>query len=114
MQDRLACPHCFSIQLRKSGWEHGKQRYKCKRCNRKTSCPIEDIELLKENVKYKKQKQKAQDITRVERKSFREFARVENAVEEYSKELKKLFENYKLHKLTRKHTGSKKAVGVTV
>ena len=112
MQDRLACPHCFSIQLRKSGWEHGKQRYKCKRCSRKTSCPIEDIELLKENVKYKKQKQKAQDITRVERKSFREFARVENAVEEYSKELKKLFENYKLHKLTRKHTGSKKAVGV--
>ena len=112
MQDRLACPNCFSIQLTKSGIEHGKQRYRCKRCKSRTVFPITDIELLKENVKYRKEKQKAQDVSRIERKSFREFARVENAVEEYSKELKKLFENYKLHTETKKHTGSNKAVGV--
>ena len=112
MQDRLACPNCFSIQLTKSGIEHGKQRYRCKRCKSRTVFPITDIELLKENVKYRKEKQKAQDVSRIERKSFREFARVENAVEEYSKELKQLFENYKLHTETKKHTGSNKAVGV--
>ena len=112
MQDRLACPNCFSIQLTKSGIEHGKQRYRCKRCKSRTVFPITDIELLKENVKYRKEKQKAQDVSRIERKSVREFARVENAVEEYSKELKQLFENYKLHTETKKHRSSSKAVGV--
>ena len=114
MQDRLTCPNCFSVQLIKSGVEHGKQRYRCKRCGSRTVFPIaeEELELVKENVRYKKQKQKAQDVNRVERKAFREYARVENAVEEYSKELKKLFENYKLHTVTKKHNGSSKAVGV--
>jgi predicted phosphodiesterase len=114
VQDRLTCPNCFSVQLIKSGVEHGKQRYRCKRCGSRTVFPIaeEELELVKENVRYKKQKQKAQDVNRVERKAFREYARVENAVEEYSKELKKLFENYKLHTVTKKHNGSSKAVGV--
>ena len=114
MQGRLTCPNCFSVQLHKSGIEHGKQRYKCKRCRSRTVFPIaeEELELVRENVRYKKQKQKAQDVNRVERKAFREYARVENAVEEYSKELKQLFENYKLHTVTKKHNGTSKAVGV--
>ena len=114
MQDRLACPNCFSIQLHKSGIEHGKQRYKCKRCKSRTVFPLREAELevVRENVRYKKQQQKAQDINRVERKAFREFARIENAVVEYSKELKQLFENYKLHTETKKHRGGSKAVGV--
>ena len=112
MQDRLGCPNCYSIQLIKSGIEHGKQRYKCKRCRSRTVFPITDLDLLKENVRYRKEKQKAQDVTRIERKGFREHARIENAVEEYSKELKTLFENNKLHKLTKKHKVSNKAVGV--
>ena len=73
---------------------------------------IEDLELLRENVRYRKEKQKAQDVTRIERKGFREHARIENAVEEYSKELKKLFEKNRLHKLTKSHKISKRAVGV--
>ena len=112
MQDRLGCPNCYSIQITKSGVEHGKQRYKCKRCGSRTVFPITDLDLLKENVRYRKEKQKAQDVTRIERKGFREHARIENAVEEYSKELKTLFENNKLHKLTKKHKVSNKAVGV--
>tara|TARA_R110002012_G_scaffold321531_1_gene549715 strand:+ start:333 stop:1529 length:1197 start_codon:yes stop_codon:yes gene_type:complete len=112
MQDRLGCPNCYSIQLTKSGIEHGKQRYKCKRCRCRTVFPVTDVELLTENVRYRKEKQKAQDVTRIERKGFREHARIENAVEEYSKELKKLFENYKLHKITRKYKSSNKAAGV--
>ena len=112
MQDRLGCPNCYSIQITKSGVEHGKQRYRCKRCGSRTVFPITDLDLLKENVRYRKEKQKAQDVSRIERKGFREHARIENAVEEYSKELKTLFEKNKLHKLTKKHKSSSKAVGV--
>jgi len=49
-----------------------------------------DPELIEANVRFKKEKQKFMDISRVERKSFREYARVENAVSEYGKELVKL------------------------
>ena len=108
----LACPNCYSIQLIRSGFEHGKQRYRCKRCGHRSVNPITDIELLKENVKYRKEKQKAQDINRVERKSFREHVRIENAVEEYSKQLVQLFEKNKLHTHTQKHKVKSKAVGV--
>ena len=41
-----------------------------------------DMELLKENVRLSKRTQKFQDTNRIERKSFREQARIENAVEE--------------------------------
>ena len=112
MQDRLGCPNCYSIQLIKSGFDNDKQRYQCKRCRHRTVFPISDLDLLRENVKYRKQKQKAQDVTRIERKAFREHSRIENAVEEYSKELKELFDKNRLHKLTRKHKSSSKAVGV--
>ena len=112
MQDRLGCPNCYSIQIIKSGWDNGRQRYQCKRCRHRSAFPVTDVELLRENVRYRKEKQKAQDVTRIERKGFREHARIENAVEEYSKELKQLFENYKLHKATKKHKSSSKAVGV--
>lgn len=46
-----------------------------------------DKELIQENVRYKKQSQKYQDTNRIERKAFRENARVENAITEYLKEL---------------------------
>lgn len=46
-----------------------------------------DREIITENVKLAKQKQKNQDTNRIERKSFREHARIENAVAEYAKEL---------------------------
>ena len=71
MSDRLGCPNCYSIQLIKSGWEHGKQRYKCKRCGHRTVFPVTDVELVRENVRYRKEKQKAQDLNRIERKVSR-------------------------------------------
>ena len=90
----LACPICYNATLTKCGGDSGKQRYKCTGCGRKTQRPIEDLELLRENVKYRKEKQRAQDVNRIERKGFREHARIENAVEAYSEELKKLFEKH--------------------
>ena len=108
----LACPRCYHRGLTKSGFDKSRQRYECRACKHRSVNPIEDLELLRENVKYRKEKQKAQDVTRIERKGFREHARIENAVEEYSKELKKLFEKNRLHKLTKSHKISKRAVGV--
>ena len=43
--------------------------------------------LSKSNVRYKKETQKHQDRNRIANKSFREDARIENAVEEYGKEI---------------------------
>lgn len=57
----------------------------------------EDTELIEYNVRLAKQKQKFQDTNRIERKAFREHARIENAVEEYGKALNKQL----------KHLGSK-------
>ena len=108
----LACPRCYHRGLTKSGFDKAKQRYECRACKHRSVNPIEDLELLRENVKYRKEKQKAQDVSRIERKGFREHARIENAVEEYSRELKKLFEKNKLHKSTKSHKISKRAVGV--
>ncbi len=78
----LACPRCYNTGLAKSGFDKYKQRYQCRGCKHRTVNPIEDLELLRENVRYRKEKQKAQDVTRIERKGFREHARIENAVEE--------------------------------
>lgn len=46
-----------------------------------------DRELVRENIRYKKQTQKYQDINRIERKAFRELARYENALEDLSKNI---------------------------
>lgn len=55
-----------------------------------------DQELVEKTVKAEKQKQKYRDVNRVERKSFREHARVENAVSVYVKELKELLDQNKI------------------
>ena len=52
-----------------------------------------DEEILLANVNLQKQKQKYMDTNRIERKSFREYARIENAVVAYGKELKELLIN---------------------
>jgi len=44
-----------------------------------------DVEIVSETVRLAKGNQKLQDLQRVERKAFREHARIENAVAEYSK-----------------------------
>ena len=109
----LICPNCYSKQIIKRGLENNKQRYGCKKCNQRTFYPLnlDDVEILKENVRLAKQKQSYQDLNRIERKTFREHARVENAVSEYGKELKKIFSKYDLSKLTRSYKKNRKAVG---
>jgi len=66
-----------------------------------------DKEILKSNVILSKQKQKAQDINRIERKTFREHARIENAVSDYGKEIAKLLKNYNFTLKTKDHKSTK-------
>ena len=113
---KLVCPSCYHIGLSKQGKcaDTGTQRYGCIKCRSKTIYPLWDVDhdVIRENVRLSKQKQKAQDKNRITNKAFREHARIENAVEEYSKELVKLFDKHKLNTTTRKFKSNKDAVGV--
>ena len=112
----FVCPNCFSIQLTKQGFDDktGRQRYGCKKCGTKTVHPLQpdDVDILQSNVKLAKQKQSYQDLNRIERKTFREYARIENAVAEYNNKLVEIFDNYKLNTLTKSHKRTSSAVGV--
>ncbi len=63
----------------------------------------EDREILAENVNLAKRLQKQVDLNRIKGKSFREYARIENAVKEYSKEIVNVLKKHDLSKITIKH-----------
>lgn len=65
-----------------------------------------DEEILKENVKLGKKSQRNQDINRIERKSFREYARIENAVSEYVEKLVDTLEDSAFNFDTIKHNNN--------
>lgn len=75
-----------------------------------------DPEIVIENVRLSKGRQKLQDINRIERKSFREQARKENALEELGKAIKEeLHEHAKdLKKINIKPLNKNKSKGVGV
>ena len=122
----IYCRKCF-CEMNKAGFDtFGVQRYQCTNCNFRTIYPLvreeddneldvdtfdsdefDDDEVVTQNIKLAKRLQRAADISRIERKSFREYARVENAIIEYSKELLKVFNNNQLSKLTKKHRSKK-------
>ena len=55
---------------------------------------IADKDIIKYNIQLAKQKQRFQDLNRIERKAFREDARLENALVEYNKELISLLKKH--------------------
>ncbi len=63
-------------------------------------------DILEQNVRLKKQSQKLQDTNRIERKSFREYARIENALEEYTSQLREVFDNNPIEIKTKQHKSS--------
>lgn len=71
-----------------------------------------DSDILKENVRLTKQTQKIQDLNRIKNKSFREHARIENAVAELQSKLIELIETKTLPKSAYK--GKKIAPSKTV
>jgi len=79
------------------------------RVNEITEASTEDI--IEENVKLAKQKQKYQDLNRIERKAFRKQAQLDNTLIELNTEIKNLLKNHELPKKifrTKKIVSSKK------
>lgn len=86
------------------------QRYKCLSCGKSSNVPVDEV--LVENVRLAKQKQALQDKNRIANKSFREHARIENAIEAYSEKLVSLFKKHKLNKTKKEKLSKSSAVGV--
>ena len=113
----IKCPECGSENWIYSGYGHKKkgettkpQQFFCKDCGATFTdkkvldqFPECDLELLRENIKLAKRTQRFQDSNRIERKAFREYARIDNAVAEYNKELIKVLDRYNLAQFTLKH-----------
>lgn len=62
-----------------------------------------DEEIVETSVKLAKKLQKSKDRQRIERKSFREHARIENAVGEYCESIETLLEENSFHIYTERH-----------
>lgn len=63
----------------------------------------EDPEIIAENLKLAKQKQRLQDSQRIERKSFREFARADNMIVSLHEQILENLEKYNFADLTAEH-----------
>ena len=114
MSEIRSCPACYSTNLIKKGFHRDKQNWLCNRCGRKTLYPVFlDEKIVTENVRLAKQKQSLQDRNTAERKSFREHARIENAIHEYSKALVRTLSEYDKSLSTKAHRSLKaSAVGL--
>lgn len=113
----IICPRCNSSDCVKKGLRknknENKQRWLCNSCGYSMSTPLYlDKEVIVENVRLAKQKQAAQDRNRIANKSFREYARLENALKEYNEQLVKVFQKTPLPKFKKINTKNGKAVGV--
>ena len=72
---------------------------------------IADKDIIEYNIRLAKQKQKFQDLNRIERKSFREDSRQENALVEYNTEIIKLLKRESLKtKLCKKKHNTESAI----
>jgi len=70
-------------------------------------------EIITENVRLAKQRQRFMDSNRIERKSFREYSRIENSIEDYNKELIKILKKFDLGAYTKVHdSGDSDAAGI--
>ncbi len=112
------CPKCGS-STRHYGFRTvdnvSRKEYKCDSCDEVTIEPISeaDIEIVEENVKLAKSKQKSMDKNRVERKAFRESARIDNTLEELNSKLIDILSENNLKDLTIKHDSEfDKPVGI--
>lgn len=67
-----------------------------------------------ENVRYKKQVQKQQDLNRIKNKTFRENARLDNALQEINTELVSLLKEHNLSNLTKRRKPFQEKKGLIV
>lgn len=92
----IACPACGSTELVKNGTERSSgQRYRCKDCRgycSERTAVYAAPDAIEEAVRLAKQKQRLMDRNRVERKTFREFARIDNTAAALNESLISLLE----------------------
>jgi len=107
----LYCP-CGSGNLIKNGFKREKQIYLCRDCNYQTVNPVrgEDCEIIDENIKLGKQKQRFQDTNRIERKSFRIHARRDNALQDLYEEYIRLLNEKNISSVVKMHAPKKAEV----
>jgi len=114
----ISCPNCGSKDMIKKSRQKNydgsyKQRYKCKECGVQTVNPtLNDVEVVRENIKLAKQKQSAQDVNRIERKAFREHARYENAITNLLFDIQALLQQKNFSDFKFKKIKQGKSVGV--
>ncbi len=113
----IVCPTCNSSRLNKKGFRKNKykdvQRYICADCGGQTSNPLMlDKDVIIENVQLSKRAQRFQDKNRIANKSFREHARLDNALQEYNKHLISVLQNRALPKFQKIKEKGSKAVGL--
>jgi len=106
----LICSKCGGKKFHKKGFRNGVQLYRCVSeledgtiCGSKTQPTFvsddeesEYLEVLTENVRLAKRAQKFQDKNRIESKSFRESARMENSLFEFISEFRSIVESNKI------------------
>tara|TARA_R100000734_G_C3303431_1_gene93956 strand:- start:13 stop:1248 length:1236 start_codon:yes stop_codon:yes gene_type:complete len=115
----ICCPRCNSSKVKKKGFRHNRgdkiQRWKCNSCDYSFSDPLYlDKDVIIENVQLSKRAQRFQDKNRISNKSFREHARLDNALCEYNKHLIKLLDGNKIKCISKKtpYSYKNKAVGI--
>lgn len=117
----IVCKRCGHDEfIRKGSDPHGRKRHKCKECGSQ-AWPLEidieaeaDVEIIKRNVLLAKQKQKLQDVNRIERKSFRKQARIENSYEAYVEELVRVLKDKEFTPVKRHITHNPSAIIVHI
>ena len=97
----IGCPKCGSSNLSKRGFRElangdKKQRYNCSDCNWAGSgVEYADQDTIDKAAQQARKAQKYQDLNRVERKAFREHARVSNLFEAMNDKLVTTLESHK-------------------
>ena len=115
----FSCQYCSSSNTIRYGTRtySGRffQKVKCGDCHKISQFEMSfmlDGEIIEENVKLSKQKQRFMDQNRIERKAFREYARTENAIGEYTKEIVKVLRENTFSKKTKGHVDNPLAGGI--
>jgi len=98
----MICPKCEENTLIKHGFtSNDRQRYRCKSCSYSTINP------QAEECDLNKRSQKNRDLSRIERKEFRDKTQVENAILAFNKSILKYLESKKNTKYVKSHRSIK-------
>jgi len=105
MELKYSCPSCGNNTYKSRGWNKNRTRreFRCTSCGKNLTISNDELEYLTENVRLAKKVQRFSDFNRLERKTFRNFARIDNALEDLNSELIRLLKENSLSDFTINH-----------